>query len=172
MNGSTLASWIYVAQHVPAPWYPATGGDFNADGHLDIVWQNPVTGQVVYWAMNGTAWTSAWATLATGIPSTWQLRGTPDLNDDGSPDLVWQIPAAGEARYRLMNGTTNLESGTFATGLAAQTRLAAAGFNPVDVLWHDPSTGAVTYWTMMGVTHTTSGALPSVPTVYRLEIVY
>lgn len=35
-------------------WRPMGTGDFNADGHADIVWRNAETGQVIVWLMSGT----------------------------------------------------------------------------------------------------------------------
>ena len=57
----------------PGPSWKAIGtGDFNGDGHSDILWQN-TNGQAAIWEMNGThqlaggnapGWRQSWAELA------------------------------------------------------------------------------------------------------------
>ena len=55
----------------PGPSWKAIGtGDYNGDGHSDILWQN-ASGQAAIWEMDGThliaggtGWPQSWAELA------------------------------------------------------------------------------------------------------------
>ncbi len=49
---------------MPTDWRIAGTGDFNGDGHLDIVWENKVTGERGMWLMNGVT-VIGWAELTT-----------------------------------------------------------------------------------------------------------
>src|SRR5262249_54837612 len=62
-------------------------GDFNTDGHADLLWQN-TSGQGYIWEMNGT---SVIGTGDLGNPgSSWHAIGTGDFNADGHSDILWQ----------------------------------------------------------------------------------
>lgn len=47
--------------------------DFNADGHPDIVWRNPTTGENWVWFLDGTTFTGS-AQLFT-VPAPWEIVG-------------------------------------------------------------------------------------------------
>ena len=54
MNGTNEIGGGLVGSN-PGPSWKAIGtGDFNDDGHSDILWQNTSSGQVSIWEMNGT----------------------------------------------------------------------------------------------------------------------
>jgi hypothetical protein len=53
-------------------------------------------------------------TIASGISLDWQIVGTPDLNSDGSPDILWRNTSTGDAGYWLMDGTYPVGEGTIA----------------------------------------------------------
>jgi hypothetical protein len=36
-----------------SPWIPMVTGDFNADGHPDIMWRHASTGAISVWFMSG-----------------------------------------------------------------------------------------------------------------------
>jgi YD repeat-containing protein len=87
-------------------------GDFNADGHPDLVWQEEAeNGALFVWLMNGT-------TFLQQVPLTpgsvgghdWKIRGVADMNSDGKPDLIWQHLADGWISTWLMNGTTLIDA--------------------------------------------------------------
>ena len=81
--------------------------DINRDGHNDIVWQHPQSGELYVWSMNGTTPTTG-APLNPGRVSdiNWQLRGLADFNGDGHVDLLWHHQTTGDVSVWYMNGTT------------------------------------------------------------------
>ena len=60
---------------------------------------------VSYWLMNGTSITSQ-AVLSQVTDLNWKIVGTPDINWDGSADILWWNQSTGDVTYWLMNGTT------------------------------------------------------------------
>ena len=93
--------------------------DLNGDGHPDLLFQNMRTGDMVYALMNGITPLSptSYGTLFYGVPLDFQLVGTPDLNADGSEDLVFQSQATGDVNYVLMNGLTPTAFGYIVRGV-------------------------------------------------------
>ena len=53
MNGDTLIGGGPVTPNPGTSWKAIGTGDFNKDGHSDILWQNTNTGQVSIWEMDG-----------------------------------------------------------------------------------------------------------------------
>ena len=98
MNGTSLATLATVTPGVVSDtnWKIVGVGDFNNDGHPDILWQHQPTGSLSVWLMNGTSL----ATLATVTPgvvsdTNWKIVGVGDFNNDGHPDILWQHQATG-----------------------------------------------------------------------------
>ena len=59
----------------PGPSWKAVGtGDFNDDGHSDILWQNAI-GQAAIWEMNGTSIIGG-GTVAPNPGPSWNAIGT------------------------------------------------------------------------------------------------
>jgi hypothetical protein len=55
MNGNTLIGGGPVIPNPGPSWHAIGTGDFNDDGHSDILWQNTSTGQASIWDMSGTS---------------------------------------------------------------------------------------------------------------------
>lgn len=66
-------------------------GDFNGDGHPDLLWQNDTTVQVSvnYYAGSGGAVFEGWNWVAPSGVAGWKLVGSADFDNNGVPDLVW-----------------------------------------------------------------------------------
>ena len=93
----------------PGPSWQAIGtGDFNDDGHSDILWQN-TNGQAAIWEMNGTNVIGG-ATVGANPGPSWKAIGTGDFNDDGHSDILWQN-TNGQAAIWEMNGTNVIGGG-------------------------------------------------------------
>ena len=93
----------------PGPSWKAIGtGDFNGDGHSDILWQN-ANGQVAIWEMNGTNVIGGGTVSANPGPS-WKAIGTGDFNGDGHSDILLQN-TNGQAAIWEMNGTNVIGGG-------------------------------------------------------------
>src|SRR5215469_11645603 len=82
--------------------------------HADILWQNTTNGNVLQWAMNRTTHTSS-TTIAYGVPTAWQIVGTPDLTGANSPGILWQRQSTGDVLFWVMNGTTHTSSVSIAS---------------------------------------------------------
>ncbi|MDE2125053.1 MAG: hypothetical protein KGJ62_00500 [Armatimonadetes bacterium] len=146
--------------------------DVTGDAHPDILFQNTVTGDVVYWAMNGLVKTGS-GVITSSLDPSWQLVCSYDLTLSGHPDLIFHNTKTGAVVYWLMNGTTITGSGTLTPGVGL-------AWNPITIadmdgngnpylLWQNASTGSVVYWHLNGTKVTNTGTLfPSLPTSLRL----
>ena len=137
--------------------------DFDQDGKTDLLWQNQMTGQLVYWLMDGVNIKPGGSGRFSPsvVNPVWKMVSTPDLDGDGHPDLIWQNLQTGGVVYWLMNGTTQVNSGWIVHFREPQWRLVATpdlnGDGHPDLLWQNLQTGGVVYWLMNGTTPTDSG---------------
>jgi hypothetical protein len=115
MNGVTLTKQDYLNYTVKDPnWRIAGTGDFNKDGHLDILWRHYGTGdlggRVAVWLMNGTTCTQGVYLDHTVKDLGWRIVGTGDFNKNGNVDILWRHYGTGSLGGRnavwIMNGTT------------------------------------------------------------------
>ncbi len=85
-DGNVVANQVLDAAPDPS-WGIAGIGDFNGDGHSDILWRN-TDGPLVDWAMNSS---TIWNSQTVGqVDSSWSIIDTADFNGDGHTDLLWR----------------------------------------------------------------------------------
>ncbi|HEV2471394.1 MAG TPA: VCBS repeat-containing protein, partial [Chthonomonadales bacterium] len=139
-----------------AIWRLAGSGDLNADGNMDLIWQNKQTGDLAYFLMNGPS------LIPNGVgffnPSrpgpAWKLVSVCDLNGDFSPDLIFQNQTNGYIAYWLMNGTTRVIGGLFSPynpGSPAWKLVASYHnytANTTTLYFRSAQSGALGYWVM------------------------
>lgn len=106
MNGTAAIATLPLTPNVPDPnWQIVAAADFTGDGQPDLVWRNRVTGDQVFWQMNGT---TAIATLPfnwTMPDPAWRIAGAADFTGDNQPDILWRNSTTGEQAFWQMNGT-------------------------------------------------------------------
>jgi hypothetical protein len=146
------------------PWHIVGIGDFNGDGHPDVVWQDPVSGAVQVWYMGGAGGNTLLGAADITTKNPWQVLSVADFNRDGHPDLLWQDPKSGWAQIWYMGGL----QGTTLLGAADLTTanpwhlVGSADFNGdgfPDVLWQDPVSGTVQIWYLGGTTPGSQGSV-------------
>jgi len=69
-------------------WFVITKGDFNGDGHADLLWQNLFSGQPAIWTTSNLAVTGGAALSNPG--TAWNVVDAADFNGDGKADILWQ----------------------------------------------------------------------------------
>jgi len=74
--------------NVGTNWKIAGIGDFNGDGHADILWRDGA-GNGAMWEMNGHA-VQLVAGLGNVGTAAWKIQGTGDFNGDGNADILFQ----------------------------------------------------------------------------------
>jgi hypothetical protein len=147
-------------------------GDFDLDGKPDILLQNRVTGETVFWLMDGTNY-QGWSGLGvllnpagyTVLPVPWQIAGKGDFDLDGKPDVILQNSQTGETLFWLMDGTNYkgwsglgvLLNATGYTVLPVEWAIAGSGDfdldGKVDILLRNSRTGETLFWLMDGTNY-------------------
>ncbi len=135
---------------MPAQWQAVGVGDFNADGHKDVVWRDGQFFMVML--MDGKQF-KAQRFIASALPWRAQLGGFADVDGDGHTDMVWQDN--GVVWVTLMTGTTVKRQVPLNDGRRVGSGWTLVGVGNVDkpgwtrLLWrHD--TGRTAVWYLQG----------------------
>jgi glucose/arabinose dehydrogenase len=132
-------------------WQVRAVGDFNHDGHADLVWQYTPTGQVAFWLMNDVNAVGYVIPSVSAPGSDWEIIGTGDSNFDGELDLYWQHRTMGTLAVWHMVGTQ------YADGIALSASPSDPGWRAVaildldldsspDILFQHVPSGALAAW--------------------------
>ncbi|MBA4146821.1 MAG: VCBS repeat-containing protein [Verrucomicrobia bacterium] len=101
-------------------------GDFNRDGHSDILIQD-ASGRVMVWFMQGTNRIGG-VVLRDGVAASgWRAFSVADVNNDGHPDILFQNNTDRRISAWLFNGTTFLGGLPIRSGQPAAVGWRAAG---------------------------------------------
>jgi hypothetical protein len=112
VTGAQTLSWT-CGGSCASSWVEIETGDINNDGYSDIIWQNPTTGVVSAWLLNGAtvigtqqlSWTCS---TATGCWGAWWIIGVLDVNGDGIADVSWWNQPTGQISSWLLDGSGNV----------------------------------------------------------------
>ena len=90
LNSTWSPRYVVLPTVVPSGWLIVGTGDFDADGHADIVWENLTTtpAQRSIWYMSGNEYRGR-NRLLPSAPAGWSISTVADMNADRKPDLVW-----------------------------------------------------------------------------------
>jgi hypothetical protein len=69
--------------------------DITEDGHADLVWRHPGTGDAALWTLTAGVPTGA-TVLAFGVDPRWHLTAVEDTDADGHADFVWSQEDTGD----------------------------------------------------------------------------
>lgn len=152
LDGAFYFHWNlgFVANLPEASWYLAATGDFDGDGHGDLLWRNEA-GTLSQWLGAGDGYGFTWnAAAAQQLAPDWYVVGAGDFNGDGHTDILWRSETSGALSEWLA-----LDNGSFAWNAAATHYLpnewyvAGMGdFNAdgrTDLLWRN-EVGALSEW--------------------------
>lgn len=86
--------------------YTATigGGDYDGNGHPDMIVRGPAGMMRIYYAGAGGKW-ERWSTFGSGWQGIDHVSGGVDFDGDGRPDIVGVNPAADRGALLLYAGT-------------------------------------------------------------------
>jgi hypothetical protein len=124
-------------------------GDFNNDGHSDLLWQAS-NGHPTEWLMNQTNITTSQGLVNPG--ASWHVvAANGDFNGDLNSDILWQNADGAPAIWEL-NGTTIVGGGALVNPGPSWHVIATGDFNQdskADILWQNAD-GAAAIWEMNG----------------------
>lgn len=124
MNGTQLRDGRLLTPSVvpDTAWQIVGVADFNADGRADLLWQNQQNGLLSVWFMNGTSRIDGvWLSPNQVSDTNWKIQAIGDLNNDGSPDLIWRQQSSGFIAAWLMSGITRMDGLLLTPGQVSDT---------------------------------------------------
>jgi hypothetical protein len=131
----------------------------NRDGNPDLIWQNSATRQVAVWFFSGSTCVST-DYLRDSMQNTieqdlnWKIVAAGDMNQDGSPDLLWRHRTTGDLRVWHMNGVVQWDSVPLLSPGPQWEIVGLADLNAdsfLDLLWRNTGDGSLATWLMRDV---------------------
>jgi glucose/arabinose dehydrogenase len=166
-NGRTFRNGINLNPGMVSDtnWKVRAVGDFNHDGHGDLLWQYAPTGLIAIWFMNGSNLIRT-HTLDYLLPtgSDWEIFGTGDSDLDGELDLYWQHrPTGALAVWRLAYVENSFNLVFLLSGLPLSASPTDPGWHAVgvcdldldglpDIIFQHAISGSVAAWYLNGAT--------------------
>ncbi len=134
---------------------PPTDFDFNGDGHADLLWQNQLTGAILFWNMNDWQVLSYGSIAAeTGDPA-WKVVASVDDRGVQMPDLLLWNSSTGQLEiWQLDHETVTVKELPFAQ--VADTTWQPVAVGDVDgnggwtLIWQNKLSGQILNWYMFG----------------------
>lgn len=94
-------------------WKMVGWADMNNDNVLDILWQEPSTGNTAIWELTSNVTVgNAYTIQNVGANSGWNIEGVGDYNGDGYNDIVWRNDGINDTviwKMKRQNGQTVLD---------------------------------------------------------------
>ena len=138
-SGDALWLWLMDGSHVASalllPNAPANSdlvgiGDYDGNRTYDLLWEDPGSGQLVLWLLNGGAVVKTVVLDRSSLPvgEEWHVGGSADFDGDGADDVmlfsrirgeveIWGLRGAAIARRSRLGGHT----GAWSVAVAADT---------------------------------------------------
>ncbi|MET4524959.1 FG-GAP-like repeat-containing protein [Bradyrhizobium sp. JR18.2] len=171
--GNTIQTGNQIASSPDSHWHIQGIGDFNGEGHSDILWRNDQSGALAVWTMGGADGTQITSGLQIGsVPDkSWHVAGANDFNGDGTSDILWRNDSGALTVWTMggAGGNQILTGNMIASSPDKSWHVADTGdFNgdgTADILWRNDN-GVLAVWTMGGTdgAHILSGdQIGSVP---------
>ena len=160
MNGlnSVGTSWLTPRAVEDPAWEMAGTGDFNQDGHLDILWHHKTARSLVVWFMDRTVATSTGKVNTTMPDTDWSVKAVVDFNGDGQVDILWQNAKTAALAVWTMAGTTAVAERWLDTSGLSDKNWQVVGARDLnqdgrpDLLWQHKTAPALSIWLMEGFT--------------------
>lgn len=153
MQGTTVQSEVMLSRRLAFPWKLAGVGDFNGDGHADLMWQETRSRQFSIWFLNGGRYRSS-ATVIAPTNRDWQIVGVGDFNGDKKADLLWRDMRRGHNTLWLMSGARSQGSialrGFSDMRYQIQAVADVNGDKKVDIIWRNSTNGGTAAWLFNG----------------------
>jgi len=106
-SGTTRTNVVFLPQATNNAWSVSGTGDFNQDHNTDVYFHNATTGQNAVWLLDGAFHRTDVVLLASNNPTTtFRAQAVLDLDNAGSPDIVFRSPNTGQNAVWL-NGDNN-----------------------------------------------------------------
>jgi hypothetical protein len=167
--GWPAPSWLPQGPQPREVWQARGLADIDGDGHPDVIWHHPRSGDVYVWLMNGLAPTMGVAVNPGPFADADKLlRGLADFNGDDHVDLLWQRRDTGDLYVWFMNGTTAVGGAYTRPARPEGTRwqlvrvMDLNGDGKPDLLWQDRMNGDLRAWYMNGRTAVSAGSIDPV----------
>ena len=155
----------FVTKLAMMPVFP----DFNSDGFTDILLQNPTTGTIASWFMQGARWGGG-AAFSAAPRTDLALIGAGDFSGDGTTTLVLQARSSPRIALCHLGGVNN----AVVTGVDYVSPTPNDGWRVVgvgdfngdgksDLLFQNQTTGQLVVWYMNGYLDQGGVLLPFAP---------
>ena len=138
-SGDTLRLWVMNGSHVasvlPLADAPASSdlvgtGDYDGNGTSDLLWEDPRSGQLILWLLNGGRVVQTGA-LDGSLPVSeeWHVGGSADFDGDGADDVMLFSRIRGEVETWALGGTAIARRSRLGGHMGAWSVAAAADTN-------------------------------------------